>query len=133
MLNRFKLHTKIGASFGLGLAIFTTIGLIIYRGATQTIETTRWETHTYQVLSELDSLLSTIKDAENGQRGFVITGSPEYLQPYESASQVVDQKISQLRRLIADNPTQQQRFDNVESLIQQRINILQKVIDTRRT
>lgn len=133
MLNRLKIGTKIGASFALSLAIFTAIGLVVYRSATQTVETSRWETHTYQVLTELESLLSTLKDAENGQRGYLLTGSEQYLEPYESATVVVEQKINELRQLTTDNLTQQQRLDAVESLIKQRIARLEQLINIRRT
>lgn len=133
MLNRLKIRTKIGASFALGLAIFTAIGLVVYRSAMQTVETSRWETHTYQVLAELENLLSTLKDAENGQRGYLPTGAEQYLESYELATQVLDEKITELRNLTADNPTQQQRLDNVNFLINQRIASLKQAIDIRRT
>lgn len=132
MLNRLKIGTKIGASFALSLAIFTAIGLVVYRSTTQTVETSRWEAHTYQVLAELENLLSTLKDAENGQRGYLLTGAEQYLEPYESASVEVQQKITAIRQLTVDNLTQQQRLDTVESLIRQRLARLEQVINIRR-
>ena len=42
-------------------------------------------THTYMVLERLAALLSVLKDAETGQRGFVITGDEAYLEPYVKA------------------------------------------------
>ena len=42
-------------------------------------------THTHQVRGELADLLSELKDAETGQRGYVITGDESYLEPYKSA------------------------------------------------
>lgn len=37
------------------------------------------------VIERTDQLLSTMKDAESGQRGFIITGDERYLQPYDKA------------------------------------------------
>jgi len=42
--------------------------------APQPSELAEWRTHTYIVLGGLDRLLSEAKDAETGQRGFVLTG-----------------------------------------------------------
>jgi PAS domain S-box-containing protein len=43
------------------------------------------------VIDRLKDALSTLKDAETGQRGYVITGEPEYLEPYNaSVSRVGD-------------------------------------------
>ena len=44
-----------------------------------------WVAHTHQVRTELADLLSELKDAETGQRGYVITGDESYLEPYKSA------------------------------------------------
>ena len=38
-----------------------------------------------EVIAQLDQLLSTLTDAETGQRGFIITGDERYLQPYNDA------------------------------------------------
>lgn len=133
MLKKFKISTKIGASFAVSLVSFTVIGLLIYRSATETINTSRWETHTYQVLTRLENFLSTLKDAETGQRGYLISGSEDYLQPYNAAIPVIDQKIAELRKLTADNPSQQRRLNILEPLTQKRIARLKEVIEIRRT
>ena len=41
-------------------------------------------THTLLVREEIEILLSLIKDAETGQRGFLLTGEAKYLEPYEN-------------------------------------------------
>jgi CHASE3 domain sensor protein len=43
--------------------------------------------HTQQVLLDLERLGSALKDAEAGQRGFVISGDPTFLVPYEEAAE----------------------------------------------
>lgn len=41
-------------------------------------------------------LMSTIQDAETGQRGFLLTRDPAYLEPYERALAVMDQRLAEL-------------------------------------
>ncbi len=36
--------------------------------------------HSRTLLEQLELVLSSIRDAETGQRGFVLTGNPEYLE-----------------------------------------------------
>jgi CHASE3 domain sensor protein len=129
----FKISTKIGASFAISLVSFILLGLLIYRTATETINTSRRQTHTYEVLTKLENFLSTLKDAETGQRGYLITGSEDYLQPYNAAIPVIDKKITELRKLTGDNPSQQRRLDILEPLTQKRIARLKEVIEIRRT
>ncbi|MBW4441646.1 MAG: response regulator [Plectolyngbya sp. WJT66-NPBG17] len=133
MLKRLRIGTKIGATFGIGLAIFAIIGTISYSGTRQLIETSGWVTHTYQVLGELEDILSLIKDAENGQRGYLLTGEALYLDPYNLAVKNIQQKINNARQLTADNPTQQQSLERLNVLVNERLQIMKQRIELRQT
>lgn len=131
MFNQLKIGTKIGISFALGLAIFGAIGFMSYRNAKYSIASDRMQTHTYQVIGEIEALVSLLKDAETGQRGYIITGDAQYLQPYETAVQTINDEINALRILTADDPIQQERLDEVQALVIQRLAVLEQVIETR--
>jgi len=47
----------------------------------------------------LESFLSTVKDAETGQRGFLLTGDPAYLAPYRAALPKLQTALDRLRNL----------------------------------
>ncbi|MEH2425000.1 MAG: response regulator [Nostoc sp.] len=131
MLKSLKIGTKIGISFALSLATLTTIGLISYQSTNELIETSRQENHTYQVLSQLEDLNLQVTNAETGQRGYIMTGEQRYLEPYNAAIQVLNQKVNELQRLTADNPNQQNRLDILQSLIDQKLAELKETIDLR--
>ena len=53
------------------------------------------------VIDGLDDVLSTVKDAETGQRGYLLTGDVQYLQPFNEAKVRIHQEIDdviQVRR-----------------------------------
>ncbi|MBC1225225.1 response regulator [Nostoc sp. UCD121] len=131
MFNRLKIGTKIGVSFALSLATLTTIGLISYQSTNDLIETSRKETHTYQVLSQLEDLNLQLTNAETGQRGYIITGEQRYLEPYNAAIELLNQKVKELQRLTEDNPNQQNRLDILQPLLTQRMAVMKDVIELR--
>ena len=133
MLKSLKIGTKIGISFALSLVILTTIGLISYQSTNELIETSGRESHTYQVLSQLEDLNLQITSAEAGQRGYVITGEQRYLEPYNATTQVLIQKVKGLQRLTADNPNQQNRLDILQPLVTQRMAVMKDVIELRQS
>src|SRR4051794_2573700 len=47
----------------------------------------------------LDNLLSLVKDAETGQRGFIITGKESFLEPYHAAQTQIGQAKLALNNL----------------------------------
>ena len=100
---------------------------------TTLIANSRAVMHTEQVLNELGSLLSLAKDAETGQRGFIITDKPEYLAPYNAAISTTAQTIQNLRQLTADEPNQQRRLDKIELLIGDKFAELAKTIAVRKS
>jgi CHASE3 domain sensor protein len=54
---------------------------------------------TQRILVSLQAILSTLQDAETGERGFVITGDPTFRQPYERAAHDLETRLSQLNAL----------------------------------
>ena len=133
MLNRWKISTQIAAAFTLGLTVFTILSIISYRGTEQLIASARQETHTYQVLNELEEILSLLKDAETGQRGYLLTNNNTYLTPYNQARSAIQPRIDALKRLVQDNPTQQNYLQTLEPLVAQKLAELDNTIRLRQT
>jgi len=130
---KWNVGTKIATGFGLALVIFVIVGVVSYRGTTRLIEAYDWRKHTYAVLAQLEGTLSFLKDAETGQRGYVITGEESYLEPYQTALGKIDENVQAVRKLTEDNPSQQRRLDALEPLMKNKLAELKETIDLRRT
>jgi methyl-accepting chemotaxis protein len=129
---KWSVGIKIACGFALALAIAVVIGGVSYRNTSQLVESAEWVTHTYQVLENLETLVSSLKDAETGQRGYVITGEERYLEPYTAALGTVDEVLKNVRKLIADNARQLRRLDTIESLAANKLAELKETIELRR-
>ncbi|HWQ93601.1 MAG TPA: CHASE3 domain-containing protein, partial [Clostridia bacterium] len=123
----------ISLAFVLALVVMAGLSWQWYRNRIALIESDRWENHTYTVMVQLEELLLILTGAETEQRDFIITGSEEYLQPYNRALSMVGQKLASLRSLLQDNPAQQKRLDVIEPLAQAKLAELQQTIELRRT
>ena len=91
-----------------------------------------WVVHTDKVISELENIASSAKDAETGQRGYIITGEERYLEPYYAGIKNNIKHEKNIRELTKDNPTQQKRLDALEPLIASKFAELKETIDLRR-
>jgi PAS domain S-box-containing protein len=85
-------------------------------------------THTQQVLFELFQTESLLKDAEIGQRGFLYTGDPKYLAPYNLAISQIEPHLANLSRLMADNPRQLARIPVLRNLTHEKLSELARTI-----
>ncbi|MBE9109319.1 response regulator [Nodosilinea sp. LEGE 07298] len=131
MLNRFKIGTRIGAGFGLGLVILTLLGTVAYRTTTSLIRNAQREKTSYQVLGYLDELEAELANAETGQRGYLISGQAQYLEPYNQAVAEVDALYEALGQLTRDDPAIYNQLIELRPLIDARLNRLQEGIQRR--
>jgi PAS domain S-box-containing protein len=89
----------------------------------------QWVSHTNEVLTRLEAVLSTIKDAETGQRGYLLTGEAAYLEPYRDAVDRLPRQIADLRQVTLDNPAQTVRVLRLDQLASEQLAILRRGLD----
>jgi len=123
---------KIAAGFMLAFLLLLGIGAVAYRSITLLTSANQSITHAYKVLEAVAEVLSLLKDAETGQRGYIITGDDTFLEPYQTGVAGAPAVIKDLRELTSDNPHQQKRIDEAEPLIAAKLAELKLTIDLRR-
>ncbi|MGI2034211.1 response regulator [Rhizobium panacihumi] len=89
--------------------------------------------HSHEVIVGLSDLLSYIQDAETGQRGFLLTNSDRYLEPYNTAINAIPRRLEALAGLISDNASQQQRLVTLKEHVDGKLSELRETIELRRT
>ncbi|MGI4975753.1 MAG: CHASE3 domain-containing protein, partial [Janthinobacterium lividum] len=91
-----------------------------------------WSQHSYEVLGTLQELSIAVRDAETGQRGFLLTGGDEYLAPYQAALGRVGFLQGELQRLTADNPGVQDELRTLSPLVARKLEELAQTVELRR-
>jgi CheY-like chemotaxis protein/signal transduction histidine kinase/CHASE3 domain sensor protein len=124
------LKTLIG--FLLAVLAVVIIALLSYQSLQSTTGTAQNLTQSIDVLRRLQAVLSTLKDAETGQRGFLLTGEEAYLAPYTDAKDALQDEIKALRALLGNRPEQSRRLDALESLANLKMTELESTIAARR-
>src|ERR1700761_2086875 len=118
MLNRFDRNLLLG--YGFSIIVLLLIGLISWLTLNSLLNSNRAVTHSGEVMQKLEQLLSTMKDAETGQRGYLLSGQAKYLDPYNGAEQQAAYLGTQLKELTADNPAQQANMRNIQQILRRR-------------
>ncbi|WP_128547030.1 response regulator [Larkinella soli] len=85
--------------------------------------------HTNQVLLEAENIISGMKDAETGQRGYLLTLDPAFLQPYNGALEKVNRSYGEIRNLTSENAAQQPSLEQIHTLYERKFQQMQRVID----
>ena len=101
---------------------------VAYQNAVRVAGTAARVTHSQAVLSALASILASAKDAESGERGYIITGNTRYLAPYDSAERRIERGITDADTLTRDNPLQHARIPQVRAITDERLALLRMAI-----
>lgn len=79
-----------------------------------------------------ETLLSTLKDAETGQRGFLLTGNPDYLAPYNDARLRLNTDFTRLEDGPWMTPARTARVQQIRELANEKLNELARTIELKR-
>jgi signal transduction histidine kinase/DNA-binding response OmpR family regulator/CHASE3 domain sensor protein len=123
----FKRNLLVG--FGLSLLLLIISSVASYTSIQKLVDSSFWVDHTNKVIVELENILGNLKDAETGQRGYLLTSDVQYLEPYNGANQNALNSLDKIKLLTADNPAQQKSSEDLRKLVAQRMAILQEAID----
>ncbi len=113
----------------LGFAIFTilivSVSFFYYQSTLNYIESNKQVQHFQQLTNQLEIVISLLKDAETGQRGYVITKNDNFLEPYNDALLNLETQINVLDSLLTNDAAGKEKLSNLIPLIQKRIERLQ--------
>jgi len=119
---------RLWLGFGVTFILLSAITVIGHYQAKQISVSERWVAHTYEVLAALETMISGLKDAETGQRGYLLTSDESYLEPYDSALINAPARFHDLQKLIADNPQQKKRVVQMGILANKKLTELAETI-----
>ncbi|HEY3780366.1 MAG TPA: response regulator [Fimbriimonadaceae bacterium] len=128
--SNYRADILLNVGFICAVLFFIASGIITYV-STQTLQRdSALVVKTHTVITAADDLLSTLQDAETGQRGYVITGTQRYLDPYNLAISQLDDKVATLDRLL-DNDPSQSRMPAIKAHIAAKMQELKETISLR--
>jgi signal transduction histidine kinase/CheY-like chemotaxis protein len=108
------------------LLILAVISFYALQSAAGERDEQGWVLHTYQVMEQSRKILSDAVDAETGQRGYLLTHQPSYLDPYKKGVAAAYRDINGFQALTADNPHQQIRGDELRNMVKARFGAMDR-------
>jgi methyl-accepting chemotaxis protein len=116
MISGSKLQTKIGLAF-LAPAIIVTAALGVVFYAVENLHKQQEDVYeTKDVIAKVASLGTNLVNIETGQRGYVITGNPTFLEAYNWGISAFATELSDLRQASANHPDQLERLARIDQL-----------------
>jgi CHASE3 domain sensor protein len=120
------------ASLITGFALAFTTAVLTTVSTREISSASRRTTDTQDTLLDINQLLSSLIDTETGQRGYILTGLEDYLEPYNRARVELSAQMTRLRERLASSPEQLKTLDRMENLIAEKQAEMTRTIEFRR-
>ncbi len=129
-----KLSLKTNLRIGLGISLILLIisSTASYISIKNLIKSADLVVESNNIINDVDNIVSALKDAETGQRGFLLTGNPVFLEPYNNSERRTDSLFSRVMASTKDNAYEQQKLKELRDIIEKRMEILVSTIQTKR-
>lgn len=118
-------------AFVLSLVITLFLSYLLYESYIRSNAQNRRIEHAYKVVLQTSALEKFIKEAETGQRGFLLTNDSSFLKPYLDIRSDIKPGYDSLKRLTGDNNHQQQLLNKAGLLMNKLIDHFQHSVYLR--
>jgi signal transduction histidine kinase/CHASE3 domain sensor protein len=120
----FKSAFFLKSVFVLSIIMLLYISSVSYKHTKALNESSNLLVHSYKIQFQLEHVLSMLKDAETGHRGYIITRNAVFLKPYKSVQDKIYTSYIRLKALTLHDQPQQANLDILLQLIYQRIDLI---------
>ena len=110
--------------FSLATIMLLFVAGMSYKQIQALNETNSLVVHSQKIHLGLEEVVSIMKDAETGQRGYVISNDSTFLEPYLNAVSKINHSLYQLDKLTAGNSVFHKDMDTLTALINDRLAII---------
>src|SRR6266850_803711 len=123
---------KIISTFlAMGCLLAVSIG-VVYMVGRRALALNRDLTRESEVIRELERFVSALKDAETGQRSYLLTGDERYLAPYKEGQTNVTRAAEELQRLGSRGDLPINGVQRLRELAVAKLSELEETINLRR-
>jgi len=112
-INNVRMSVKLTTVFAAICVVIGVSSATIYNSLAAIEDANKWTVHTYQVLEQLNEVVSGMVNSETGVRGYLVSGDAGFLAPMEAGQKQYSAAVAKVGALTSDNATQQKRLDLV--------------------
>jgi PAS domain S-box-containing protein len=126
-----KLRNRVRAGIGVVLLSLLGIAIIAYRATHQILAMQQQNAHSRAVLQRIQECVSAMTDAETSQRGYLYTGTVNYLRPFADAGARALAQVSALQTVTEGDEGHADSL-RLRDLVELKLQELQRTIDLKR-
>ena len=125
---KLSVNRNLQLGFGLSLLLLIISSAASYFSIQNLLSSSQLVRNTNRAILEMESVISIMRDAETGQRGYLLTGDKDFLESTLGASANSQIAIKRIKVLTDDVPVQKQNTLLLEKLVKLRLDYLNSLV-----
>jgi len=125
----FTTDYRLGTGYIIAFILLLISYLITLFSNKELIKQTQSVSSTHKVISDVENLLSKVKDGETGYRGYILTKDSNFLEPFQKSIISTNSIFLLLENELKDNKTQQLHLEKMKLLIERKFLLIKNNID----
>lgn len=118
--------------YGASLLILIISSIASFVSIRHLLNNTALVNRSTEFILELENVISILKDAETGQRGFLITGNQEFLTPYNGSYERAMGSLEKIAQYSASDQVQSRNTEKLRLIIETRLKRLNELLIGKR-
>jgi PAS domain S-box-containing protein len=123
----------VGIAVGVSSIVLVVAGIIAHRSVQVLADTSDEIVRSKELELSFERLLSSLRDAETGQRGYIVTGSEAYLFPYDNALREIDGRLRTVEARMEARNGPDEQMEAVRGLVKLKLDELARTIELYRS
>jgi CHASE3 domain sensor protein len=128
-----KSKSIVGIAVGVSSIVLIVAGVIAHRSVQALADTSSEVLQSKELELSLERLLSSVRDAETGQRGYILTGSEDYLFPYDEALRAIDGRLLTVEVRMQARAGAAEQLRALRGLVKTKLDELARTIELQRS
>ena len=128
---KLSVNRNLQLGFGLSLLLLIISSAASYFSIQNLLSSSQLVRNTNRAILEMESVISIMRDAETGQRGYLLTGDKDFLESTLGASANSQIAIKRIKVLTDDVPVQKQNTLLLEKLVKSRLDYLNSLVNKK--
>lgn len=128
---KLNFNRNLQLGYGISILLLLIVGGFSYFTIINLQSSNYAVEHSNVVIRKLEATISIMKDAETGQRGYLLTDQANFLEPYHGAYEKAMALVKEVKDLTNDNQEQQRNINTIKNILITRMDVLQALINKR--
>ncbi|CAA9324761.1 MAG: Circadian input kinase A [uncultured Gemmatimonadetes bacterium] len=125
---RLSTRSLVDLGFAIALLVLLVVSAVAFRNLSRLRTDEGAVARSEQMLRVLEGVVSLLKDAETGQRGYLLTRQERFLDPYDAAVRSIDGELAALDTLLSDHETEHRHLARLRLLSARKLAILGETV-----